>query len=189
MSEVSTPGRSASGAGAPFWIAAFGAFVVVFLALLLMPRGEAVGETTAGDGMTVDLDDGVTATIVPGIRALGWRAENERRPHEIRLHVTVDNASDELFPRWVRVSLYEPDQLAEGDDLPSRLTDTLQTAHLDPGDQASTDFHFESDRACGEFGARISYRTTLDEEGDPSTVEVPFVVGDERCLARLPSIG
>lgn len=183
MSEVSAPGRSASGAGAPFWIAAIGAFVVVLLALLLLPRGEAAGETNAGDGVTVDLSDGVTASIVPEIRAMGWRAENERRPHEISLHVTVENTSDELFPRWVRISLYEPDQLADGDDLPARQTDTLQTAHLDPGEQASTDFHFESDRACGEFVARISYRTTLDEEGDPSTVEVPVVVGDEECLA------
>ena len=106
-----------------------------------------------------------------------------------------------IDPYWLRLDFtppagdvveYEVDLAVDGEDhaftvraeeLPREAADTLQTAHLGPGEQASTDFTLRYDRPCGEFLARISYQPTLDEE-ETSFVEAPFDVGNEECLAE-----
>ena len=71
----------------------------------------------------------------------------------------------------------------DGEDLPRRMTDSLQTSHVDPGGQAATDFTFEYHDACGEFVARITSVPSLEEEDERSSLDVPFTVGDDQCLA------
>lgn len=181
LSLSSTAARSSRGL---FWTAAILAFIVVLALLVFFPRGAATGEVVAGEGVTVELSDDVTAALVPEIRDLGWRAEYPTRPYEISLHVTIDNESEELFPRWYRVSLYEAGNVVDGEDLRGGSTDTLGTAHIDPGGQATTDFTFTYQHACGEFVAQISYHLTFDGDEERSRVEVPFAVGDEQCLAE-----
>lgn len=168
----------------PFWVTAFLAFVVVLTVLVVLPRGAATGEGVRGDDVTVELGEGVTTTFVPEIRDLGWRAEHVNRPYEISVHLTIANASEDLLPRWYRVALYRADHLVDGEDLSSRLTDTLQTTFVEPGGQTSTDFVFSYDHPCDEFVARISYAPALGGAEQSSGVDVPFAVGDEQCLAE-----
>lgn len=168
----------------PFWITAVLAFVVVLTILVILPRGAATEEGVRGDEVGVELGDGVTAAFVPEIRDLGWRAEHVNRPYEISVHLTIDNASEDLFPRWYRIALYDADHLVDGEDLSARLTNTLQTAFIEPGGQASTDFVFTYDHPCDEFVARISYVPDLDRSDESTSIDVPFSVGDEHCLAQ-----
>lgn len=168
----------------PFWITAVLAFVVVLTVLVVLPRGAATGEGVQGDDVTVELGDGVTAGLVPEIRDLGWRAEHANRPYEISVHLTIDNASEDLFPRWYRVALYDADHLVDGEDLSARLTDTLQTAFIQPGGQASADFVFTYDHPCDEFVARISYVPDSDRSDESTSIDVPFSLGDEQCRAE-----
>lgn len=183
MSDTASPALPPTASRAAFWITAVVAFVVVLSVLVLWPRGAATGEEIAGDEVVVDLREGVTAGVIPAIRDLGWRAQYATRPYEIGLRMTIDNTSDELFPRWYRVTVFEAENLVDGEDLPRRMTDSLQTSHVDPGGQAATDFTFEYHDACGEFIARITSVPSLEEEDDRSSVDVPFTVGDDQCLA------
>lgn len=184
MSNASAPAPRRTIARAPFWVPAVAAFVVVLVLLLALPRGAATGETVAGPEVTAELGDGVTVAVLPEVRDPGWRAEFATRPYEISLHVTITNESDELFPRWYRVSVHEAGRPGDGAAPALARTDTLQTSHLGPGEQTATDFRFASDRVCGEFVAEITYLTTLEEGNDRSGVDLPLLVGVERCRAE-----
>ena len=183
MSDPAAPVSRPTTSRKTFWITAIVTFVVVLVVLALVPRGVATGESNPGESVTIELTGGINATLEPSLRDLGWRAELPSRPYQLRVRVTVVNESEELFPRWYRVTVFEADNPADGEELPREAADTLQTAHLGPGEQASTDFTLRYDRPCGEFLARISYQPTLDEE-ETSFVEVPFDVGNEECLAE-----
>lgn len=184
MSEDVASVQPGTASRAPLWVTALIAFVVVVLALALLPRGAATGAASAGDEATVELSDGVTASVLPEIRELGWRAPAEDRPYELSLHLTVANDSDQLFPRWYRVVVFEADDGVERGILAEELGNDLSTAHVAPGEQASSDLIFYHDHPCGEFIARISYQHELEETVERSRVTVPFVVGDVDCLAE-----
>lgn len=167
-----------------FWITAVPAFVGILTILVIFPRGATTEEGVRGDEVSVELGDGVTAAFVPEIRDLGWRAEHVTRPYEISVHLTIDNASEDLFPRGYRIALYDADHLVDGEDLSARLTNTLQTSFIEPGGQAATDFVFAYDRPCDELVARISFVPSVDRSDESISTDVPFSVGDSHCLAQ-----
>lgn len=167
------------------WAAVVAAVLVLGL-LLVLPRGDAATGPTAGAEVGAELVDGVSIQIVPELRDQGWRAGLLNSPYSLDLHVTVVNDSDDLFPRWYRLEVRERSG-GESDDLYERLTGSLQTAHVPPGEQASTDFSYHYSQACGQFVVTIDFSLDMENGRDPQTVDVPFVVGDEQCLAELDS--
>ncbi|MGO1562774.1 MAG: hypothetical protein ACTHXO_11760 [Actinomycetaceae bacterium] len=168
----------------PFWTTAILAFVLALTALLLLPRGGAATQVAAGEGVDVELADGVTARLVPELRDLGWRAASSNRQYSLDLQLTVANDSDALLPRWYRIEVFEQGAVIEGEELGERHPGNLQTAHIPAGGQASTDFSFAFDRPCGQFVARIAFDLTLEGRDDRQEVDVPFTVGDGECLAE-----
>lgn len=182
MSDDARAVSARTGSQRLFWITAVLALLLVFSVLLLAPRGIATGDELTGTDVEVELTEGVTATVEPELRDLGWRSSSLMLSNRLRLHTTIVNDSEELFPRWYRVEVFEAGNVVDGEDLRIQTTDTLHTAHLAPGEQATTDFTYRYGRPCGEFVARISYYLTL-EEGESSHVDVPLTVGTEHCLA------
>lgn len=184
MSETTGPAADPPAASRrPFWATAILAFVLVLTVLLVVPRGGAATQVAVGEEVDVELIDGVSARLAPELRDQGWRASSAVRPYSLDLHLTVVNDSEELFPRWYRVEVFEQGHVVEGEDLGERLTDSLQSAHVPAGGQASTDLSYAYDRPCGEFVARVAFDLTLEGADDRQEVEVPFTLGDEECLA------
>lgn len=184
LAESGARAKPGASSRAPLWVSAVVAFVVVVIALSFLPRGAATGTEIVGDEETVELSDGVTASILPEIRELGWRASSDDRLYELNLHLTVENSSGELFPRWYRVVVFEADDDVRRGVVEAGQGNDLGTVHFAPGEKASSDLTFYPERPCGEFVARISYQQELEEVVERSRVNVPFVVGDEHCLAE-----
>lgn len=173
------------GARASFGIAAVATFVLATTGLILLPLGDAPGDPTAGDGVRAELTDGVTVALEPELRDQGWRTTWQSEPYALDLQLTVVNDSEDLFPRWYDVRVFELSDPDEPFILRERRTNSLGTTHVLAGESVTTEFTFNHPYACGDFVAYVEYSLDFENGTEHQTAEMPFTVGDQECLAGI----
>ncbi|MGC5617338.1 hypothetical protein [Georgenia sp. Z1491] len=182
LSRALVPPR---GARAVFGVAGVAMFATLSTGLVLLPRGGGEGATVRGEEVRAELVDGVGVTLVGELRDRGWRADWPSEPYALDLELTIENESDEPVTRRYDVRVTEVSDPGDPFILRQSLEYSLGTAHVPAGTSLTTGFGFHHTDGCGDFIAFVDYSPDSDYGSDLRTVEVPFTIGDEECLADL----